>query len=74
MQTKIKKTTTVRIQISLSGEDILDLLKSDNFDIGTCADVKIIVPGGGDYSNMSIDIDEENPILVSYEKVSIEED
>jgi len=57
-------TTTKRHTIILSGEDITELLG-----VPEDASVSFDVPGGGDWSNMTIGIDCDLPITVSYTQV-----
>jgi hypothetical protein len=60
-----KTITTKTSTMKLSGENIITLLKRCKI-IGenASADITFHVPGGGDYSNMKLDIDEENSIHV----------
>lgn len=66
---KVKSTSEtegVKV-ISLTGQDIINLLFAKagemlKFDESS---VKFHVPGGGDYSNMDLDITEEDPIVVT---------
>ena len=71
----IKKEVTVEkyVEIKLTGKDIVNLLVEQGV-IGSKnkADVKFKVPGGGDWSNMTIDIDKDNTINVSYKTVEKE--
>lgn len=66
---KIKTTTTVKKQaeMTLTGDDILKLLHEagylDAHETGVGA-VTFDVPGGGDWSNCTMNIDEETPIKI----------
>lgn len=58
----IKKTTTdVHNRIVLTRDDITRAFKFPSH-----ADVRINVPGGGDWSGMSLDVDNECPVVVSW--------
>ena len=58
---------------TLNGRDIRDLLSYSGFDFPENAkiEIQLDVPGGGDYSNQTIDIDSENPIIVRVTERSI---
>lgn len=53
-------------RLALNSEDIIRMLRT-RFTIPDNAKVFIHVPGGGDYSNMDLDVDEETPLQVSWE-------
>ena len=61
---KIVTTTTLKLE----AKDILDMLRipEDATDIN----VWIAIPGGGDYSNMDLNVDAATPIRVSYKVVT----
>ena len=61
MEPEVKRTvtTTTKMTIKLTAQDILKLL---GYDKGT---VEFHVPGGGDWSNESIEIDSDNPLVVT---------
>lgn len=56
--------TTKFCEVTLQKEHILAIcgLPSDAFDMK----VSVYVPGGGDWSNMDLDIDSDSPVTVSY--------
>lgn len=57
---------TIRHKVSVSGDDIIDLLRKDGFDIKLGASVTIHVPGGGDWSNTDLDVSLENKVEVRW--------
>jgi len=64
VKTRVLNQQTVLIQ--LNEDDIIDMLirngkLENNF---KSASVQFHVPGGGDWSNMAIDIDDKDPICV----------
>jgi len=72
----ITTTTKKSITIKLTAEDIISLLASDGAlppDAYDCTEVSFDVPGGGDYSNMRLDIDRDCPVTATYETESSEE-
>ncbi len=67
---KLKATTTTQVEttITLTGRDILDLLKEkypEHFASTYRSKVYFAVPGGGDYSNCDVDIDTECPVHIT---------
>ena len=67
--------TTAKVRIKLSGEDIIALLKAGgNIPRRAQCEAAFEVPGGGDWSHMSIEIDEDNAVTVSYEVTTTTED
>ena len=67
-QVKVTKTATTKMTIELTAKDILDLL---GYKKGS---VEFHIPGGGDWSNCSFDIDSDNPIVVTWTETETEED
>ena len=66
---KLNATTTQQVEtkITLTGADILELLRSkypEHFRLSPKSTVYFSVPGGGDYSNTDIDIDTECPVYI----------
>lgn len=65
----VKTTTETTIETELTGEDIINLLKSDE-DYADCFEkdgkfsIIVKVPSGGDYSGMSLDIGRDVNITV----------
>ena len=66
--------TTRKCQIELTGEQIAQMLRNHPAFSGIPANATISfhVPGGGDWSHMSIDIDDENPVYVEWKTESVE--
>lgn len=72
MKIKFTSNNHETTEIKLSGQDIIDLLrvsKPELFGDITTAKVTFRVPGGGDYSNMTLDIEESDPIHVRIDTV-----
>jgi hypothetical protein len=66
--------TTATTQVFLTGEDIITLLKKQGELPETVnAKATFYVPGGGDWSHMTLEIDEENRITVTYEESNTSE-
>lgn len=68
--TKILETRTVEVKksVEISGQQLVDMLREEGIEIpeGTSVQVFVNVPGGGDYSNCLLDIDEECPITATW--------
>lgn len=66
---KKKVVVTKKAEITINAEGIIHLLKEcnylpkDAYNISTTFDI----PGGGDYSNTSISIDDDSPVRVIFE-------
>jgi hypothetical protein len=53
--------------LKLTGDDILSILRKRGYAVPDgLATVTVMVPGGGDYSGMSLDIDEDCPVVISW--------
>jgi hypothetical protein len=64
-------TTRVTKRLELTGEDIRGLLEAAaDLQIPSTADIYIQIPGGGDWSNTSLDVDKKNPIVITWEEIS----
>lgn len=72
IQKKTTKTVDTTCTINLDGSDIIHLLACSGMAVPRNASVEFSVPGGGDWSNTDIVIDESNPIVVSYRDVEEE--
>lgn len=68
-------STVERHKITLSGKDIRELIKAQTsaFNIPTDADICVYIPGGGDWSNTTLDIDEDHPIVIEWKTEIVEE-
>lgn len=69
MKGKIATTTDTRqtFTITLTGSDIIELLRLAGHKVPERAEVSFHVPGGGDYSNMAVDVEEESPVVIRWE-------
>jgi predicted ATP-dependent serine protease len=67
-------STTTRHRLEITRADILAYLASAKITNlpPRNADIFVQVPGGGDWSNTSLDISDENPVVVSWEEQTIE--
>jgi hypothetical protein len=74
---KITTTTqrTERFRIELTGNDITKMLRNHPrfSDIPDRATISFHIPGGGDWSNTSIKIDDENPIYIEWQTETVEQ-
>lgn len=66
----ISVVTTRQVEISLTAEMVIDMLRKQGLTIPTNAGVYVNVPGGGDWSNMRLDIGFDAPLTVRYEEVT----
>ncbi len=62
----VRTETKTSYSIELSGADIINLLNEAGVAAPKNAVVEFDVPGGGDWSNMSVDIDQDNPVTVRW--------
>lgn len=67
IESKIARTSVMR-KIELDRETLLQLLAShtDCGDIPSYATVYVRVPGGGDWSNMDLDINDAAPVIITW--------
>jgi hypothetical protein len=63
-------TTRTDYQVDIDRERLIELLKREGVEIPKGADIYVQVPGGGDWSNMSLEIDKETPVVVKWTVVS----
>ena len=55
--------------LKLDGVDIIELLIKSGMDINQQnAEVSFDVPGGGDWSNVTLGVDSVTPVVVTYEE------
>jgi len=66
VQKRIAVTTRTEYAVTISGVEILDMLRERGMKIPPMAQVTFDVPSGGDYSGMTIDINVDNPVTVSW--------
>jgi hypothetical protein len=69
VETKLIRTEQ-RFRLELDGNAIRDLLIADGHDIPPDAEIEFHVPGGADYSNMALDIDDQTPVHVTWTRIS----
>lgn len=62
MDIKISSTTITTNRLELGRKELLKLLP----EIPATADIYISIPGGGDWSNMDLDVTTEHPIVVTW--------
>lgn len=58
--------TTRRHEMSLSRESLIKALQVCGVEVPKDASVTFTVPGGGDWSNCTIDVDREHPINIEW--------
>lgn len=65
---------TTKGSIELNAADVVELLRA-RADIPAAATMRVYfaVPGGGDWSNTDIDVDDRNPLRLDWELVTEEE-
>ncbi len=66
---KIKPIATETIHtwsLKLTGDDLVMILAKQGYTIPELATVTVLVPGGGDYSGMVLDIDDDCPVVISW--------
>lgn len=63
---RVVKTTTTDYHLTLDKKSIIKMLDNTGITIPPNAVITFHVPGGGDWSNSVIDVDEEHPIHVSW--------
>lgn len=66
--TTTKNTETISVTTcTISGRELVALLKSTgHLPEAVSPEVTVKVPGGGDWSNMSLDIDDDCPIILRF--------
>jgi len=72
IETLVSSEVTRRYTVKLSGAEIVRMLAGlgcYTLDIPPNAEIKFLVPGGGDWSNTAIDVDDENPVWVEWKTV-----
>jgi len=63
--------TETRIKLKMTGKELLELLRRDGQAIPKSGvDVTVRVPGGGDWSNTSLDIDDDTPIEITFTEIT----
>lgn len=76
---KTATRTTRRHTVSLHGEDIVELLRQELKSQGVKrlptgkVEVHVSIPGGGDWSNTNLTIDDACPVVVNWEEIEEED-
>jgi hypothetical protein len=65
IESKVVRTEK-RIQIELGFTVIRRLLEQEGVIIPSDAKITVQVPGGGDWSNTELDVDDKNPVVVEW--------
>lgn len=60
------QTVVTTTCFSLTGKDIIDLLRARGHTVPDDANVSFTIPGGGDWSNTELQISAEYPVEVSF--------
>lgn len=67
MATTTKRTTTIQeVEHRLSRDDIITLLRNAGYTIPDGTTIFVRVPGGGDWSNTDLDIEEDCPLIARF--------
>lgn len=67
---KVSTVTKSTSTITLSRDDIIVMLIDRGIDVAHHARVEFRVPIGGDWSGTNVEVDTENPIIVTWETVT----
>lgn len=66
---EVNKKTEITKTAKLDAKFIRQAVEfSEDIDIPENADVFIMVPGGGDWSNMRLDVDNDNPVTITWKE------
>lgn len=66
-------TTERHNTVVLDNLEIRELLKRIGYQVPATAQIYFTVPGGGDWSNTTVDITKENPITIEWTDVTHQE-
>jgi hypothetical protein len=66
----IRTTTTSKHRLELTRKEIIEALQNDNYCVPNNAEVFVEVPGGGDYSNTTLDLDSDVPLIITWTETS----
>lgn len=72
LKTQITQKTTRRIELT-NADLVYMVCKQLDLNIPELADVYVKVPGGGDWSNTSLEIDSDCPIIITWTTVQEDE-
>jgi hypothetical protein len=67
IQSRVRATTQKRTEITVGREALLLMLRDAGFSVPASAAVVVKVPGGADWSNTDLDIDDDTHITVRFE-------
>lgn len=76
---KVNIATTIKTKtetiISLNDKDLFELLNSylDIPSNATDIEIYVAIPGGGDWSNMNLNIDKDNEIIIRYKTIKVDQ-
>lgn len=65
MLEETSEVTTKRI-LKMDRGDLIQTLINIGYDVPRNAEVFIHVPGGGDWSNMNLDVDSDSPLTITW--------
>ncbi len=68
--TKTKTVTTTQVSYFLGREELYKLFEEAGIEVPKGAYIYINIPGGGDYSNMQLEVDKDCPLVVCYQTVT----
>jgi hypothetical protein len=74
MKVTQKTTTTKTHRVEIGRHALAKALRLSGINVPDRAGVYVIVPGGGDWSNMQLDVDDKTPIVVSWTESSTVEE
>lgn len=70
---QVTKTVRTVNRVELDAQDIVSMLRAGKYDIPDNATVTVLVPGGGDWSNMTLDIGVDAPLAVEWVETTQEQ-
>ena len=64
----VAKVTTVKTTVSVNKQDLINAVRTHfGLPIPDDADVCIRIPGGGDWSNELLDVNDDHPVTIDWE-------
>jgi hypothetical protein len=70
---KVVSTKTTK-SFTINNTDMVRLLIEAGYYVPTKASVTVLVPGGGDWCNETLDIDSDTPIIVKWSEDCVEDE
>lgn len=64
---EVTKHIKTKYYVTVSNDDIVEYLKLKGHDVPGDCKVSFRVPGGGDWSGMDVDIDDDTPVQAHWE-------